>query len=399
MIGYLKYTVTDSQVINWLELFETQGIVFDLLVIPTGLKTFIRNYRFRKRKIKETYKYLSGKKKQIFTVKSASLIGNIFVFMYLLFFLSKDFLLNKSIIIQTRNDSYFYSFKWLKKLYSKIYIIFDVRGSGIEEHSLYNDKSNSNYNLKRHKRLRAFLKLSEKIFCVSKKLKEYLLNENSDLKEDKISVIPGCADENSFYFDKDARQLIRTQLNLSGKIILVYSGGLDKKWQIPDTLFCFVRNLQDKFPQIYFLCLTPDIEIALKNAKIFNISSDNIWIKYVNYQKLNDYLSAADFGLLLRKNDIINNVASPTKFAEYLMSGLPVIISKGIGDFSDFVKRENIGIVIYDPIDENSKLHDKKFIKIRYNRDEISKIGKYHFSKQRYLTKILSNYENLIKLK
>ena len=75
-------------------------------------------------------------------------------------------------------------------------------------------------------------------------------------------------------------------------------------------------------------------------------------------------LSAADFGLLLRENNIVNNVASPTKFAEYLMAGLPVIISNGIGDFSYFVRFKNVGICIDSHIDKGIELLDKKFLKI-----------------------------------
>jgi len=40
------------------------------------------------------------------------------------------------------------------------------------------------------------------------------------------------------------------------------------------------------------------------------------------------FLQAADMGILLRKKDPLNEVAAPTKFAEYMMTGLPTLISK-----------------------------------------------------------------------
>ena len=55
---------------------------------------------------------------------------------------------------------------------------------------------------------------------------------------------------------------------------------------------------------------------------------------------------AADMGILLRENHPLNEVAAPTKFAEYVMTGPLVLISDNIGDYSNFVKRNNLGIVL-----------------------------------------------------
>jgi glycosyltransferase involved in cell wall biosynthesis len=41
------------------------------------------------------------------------------------------------------------------------------------------------------------------------------------------------------------------------------------------------------------------------------------------------------------------------KFAEYLASGTPVVMSDGIGDYSDLAQRHNVGLVIpHDASDE-----------------------------------------------
>jgi hypothetical protein len=38
-------------------------------------------------------------------------------------------------------------------------------------------------------------------------------------------------------------------------------------------------------------------------------------------------------------------VASPVKFAEYLMGGLQILISPRLGDYSDLVDKYNLGMV------------------------------------------------------
>jgi glycosyltransferase involved in cell wall biosynthesis len=58
------------------------------------------------------------------------------------------------------------------------------------------------------------------------------------------------------------------------------------------------------------------------------------------------YLAAADVGLLPRDENLVNRVASPVKFAEYLASGIPVILSDGIGDYSELVRSGDLGAVL-----------------------------------------------------
>jgi hypothetical protein len=48
---------------------------------------------------------------------------------------------------------------------------------------------------------------------------------------------------------------------------------------------------------------------------------------------------------MIREDTITNRVASPTKFAEYLAAGLPVLISAHIGDFSTTVRANDLGLV------------------------------------------------------
>ena len=68
--------------------------------------------------------------------------------------------------------------------------------------------------------------------------------------------------------------------------------------------------------------------------------------RWVDHAEVRSHLLEADHGLLLREPCITNRVASPTKFAEYLSAGLPVVISEGVGDFSQRVERDRLGTVL-----------------------------------------------------
>jgi glycosyltransferase involved in cell wall biosynthesis len=88
-----------------------------------------------------------------------------------------------------------------------------------------------------------------------------------------------------------------------------------------------------------------------KFEEVFSGSPDlqkNIFLKKVSQDQVFNELRRCSFGILIRKNNLINRVSSPLKFAEYLSAGLPVLISEGVGDTETFVKTNNIGVIVKD---------------------------------------------------
>jgi hypothetical protein len=65
-----------------------------------------------------------------------------------------------------------------------------------------------------------------------------------------------------------------------------------------------------------------------------------------------DHLCAGDVGLLLRERHPMNEVAAPGKFAEYVLSGLPIVMTEGIGDFSAAVRDSELACVLPDLANE-----------------------------------------------
>ncbi len=60
------------------------------------------------------------------------------------------------------------------------------------------------------------------------------------------------------------------------------------------------------------------------------------------------YLSASDAGLAFIKPCFSKLASSPTKYAEYLACGLPLIINRGIGDSDTLITREKTGVLVRD---------------------------------------------------
>lgn len=67
-----------------------------------------------------------------------------------------------------------------------------------------------------------------------------------------------------------------------------------------------------------------------------------------------DYLCAADVGLLLREKHLMNEVASPGKFAEYALSGLPIIMTSSAGEWTEYVRNSRFIAIIPDLCDNRA---------------------------------------------
>jgi hypothetical protein len=118
----------------------------------------------------------------------------------------------------------------------------------------------------------------------------------------------------------------------------------------------------------------------IKDLNIYKKFSEKIIQLWVTPEKVFKYLSIGDYGLIIREHSITNEVASPTKFAEYLSAGLKVLISESIGDFSTFVKSKRCGEVI----DDTNKFFE--FQSVSYSeRKKNNKLARDYFSKLNFI--------------
>ncbi|MBT6513497.1 MAG: hypothetical protein HOK65_01895 [Crocinitomicaceae bacterium] len=124
-------------------------------------------------------------------------------------------------------------------------------------------------------------------------------------------------------------------------IVYIYAGSI-ADWQSKDLMdeFC-ARVLRDN-SCAYFLFLS---QFDISSFDAFKIFSNRMVQMWVEPSEVSEVLLAGDYGLMLREESITNSVASPTKYAEYLLAGLKVIMSKNIGDYSAKLIDENLGYI------------------------------------------------------
>ncbi len=381
-------TVTQSQVFNWIKLVNEQGLSTDCISI-----TDKKNSQEDVRKIEES---IQGKFIQVHDFKRL-LVSDIYTFLVLFKYYLKNVFKYDKIIFQTRigiGTSYFI-LNWLPK----VKLIFEARGAGNEEtaHSNVGKKKNLKANIKNafsEKNEKYLLTKSDKIICVSEALKDYYINKFK-MKRDVFTVFPGAADSDYFYYNETLRTQLRAELSLNNKdVLVVYSGRLEMKWEIPDKIFEFFADLHKKNNNFKLLLLTPDIDLAKEFIDKFGFNKI-VYVRESSFKDVNKYLNGSDVGLLLRENIVMNNVASPTKFAEYLMAGLPVIISHSIFDFAKNIDDTKFGVVVkgLDEIMEDELVKLNKSLLV--DRLKISNWGASNLSKEVFIKRYIQVLKNI----
>ena len=227
-------------------------------------------------------------------------------------------------------------------------LIWDCRGNSAAEIDYRADLGPLSFGLKPllkallRRRMRCAAILCDRALFVSRPLRDLAL---PDLGHKMHKVIPCCAAEDIFHFDPALRARVRSELGFASEdIVLVYSGGL-QAYQRFDHIIKSFRQLRRHDSRVRLMIVTPSKEVVL--ARVGQDEQGDIRILSAPLEGINALLNGADAAFMLRDVNATNRVASPTKFAEYCLAGLPVIVTDAVPD--SFALASEMGnIVAFD---------------------------------------------------
>lgn len=231
----------------------------------------------------------------------------------------------------------------LKKLNRTQKVIYDGRGAITaewHEYQVINNQKllNSIFELEKDTVLHADYRIA-----VSEQL---ILHWKNEFKYNSLNhvVIP-CTLNRQFEEVKISADDISNKRRLMGlnskDIVFVYSGSV-AGWQSFDTLEKFIKPILDS-NQFCKLVFFSELNSSISNLK--NTYPQQVICKHLKSNEVSNLLVVGDYGILIREETITNKVASPVKFAEYLACGLKVIISDNLGDYSEFVVKNDCGYI------------------------------------------------------
>lgn len=224
----------------------------------------------------------------------------------------------------------------------KVKFIYDNRGVLIEE-EIYRG------NLKKNGIITIALKLFElkimrkadAMVVVSQKFKEYIGETYTryipDIVEKTVAITNGT----------DISNLPEniSQHKQENKISVVYSGSA-MKWQYLPGIKKFVAECRKNFKEIEINILTYDYDQFYDLLKDIDGFGEKIILQTLESHQVKEKLMESNFAIMIRERNVVNRVATPVKFAEYLSAGLPILLTKGIGDTEEIIRKNKVGVVV-----------------------------------------------------
>ena len=177
-------------------------------------------------------------------------------------------------------------------------------------------------------------------------------------KELDISVIPCCVDTQLFDPSKvksEVQQHLREELNIKeNQFVLGYVGSIGTWYMLPE-MFDFFNVLLEKKTDALFLFVSNEGDKIHELAAQKGIARDKIRVVSCLHSQVPSYISLFTASIYFIIPAYSKKASSPTKQAELMSMGIPIICNAGVGDSDLIVKQYNAGWVVDDFKDENYK--------------------------------------------
>ena len=239
---------------------------------------------------------------------------------------------------------------WVVRKYAGIPFLFDIRGLHAEEYVDAGHWDVRGLEFRLTKRVeRAILRDADGIVTLTHAIRPTL--EGFDGLRQRTpsppwSVIPTCVDLDHFAADASARARVRRELGVGDRPVLVYAGSIGTWYQL-DEMLDFYQAARERWPGLFFLALvnrSPETVAGALAAR--GIAAGDYAATWARHAEMPAYLSAADAGLAFVRPCLSKRSSSPTKYAEYLACGLPIVVNAGVGDVEDLLARTGAGVVV-----------------------------------------------------
>ena len=172
-----------------------------------------------------------------------------------------------------------------------------------------------------------------------------MIEARSGKIQGKSRIFYCTADEKTYAFNVVERQQIRKLYSLGDHPVVIYSGSVGR-WHCFEKVLELSSLLAALNENIKFIFLVNHPKNANDELKKYKGLDNRVTVLSLSPHEVPSYLSAGDVAILLRESNAINESASPVKFAEYVLSGIKVVISAAIYDYAQLTKKHSLGWVI-----------------------------------------------------
>ena len=171
----------------------------------------------------------------------------------------------------------------------------------------------------------AFRKTDFVLFC-SETMKRYY-EKKCATKFENFFIMP-C------FNDEIHEPSFRTE-NKYKNNVFTYAGSL-AVWQCFEPTVALYREVEKRVNNCSFHVLTGEREEAEAILKKYGV--ERYSLDFVPREQVAEKMAKAKFGFCLREDDVVNRVATPTKFSSYIGNGVIPVYSEYVEDFHSIAK-------------------------------------------------------------
>jgi glycosyltransferase involved in cell wall biosynthesis len=272
----------------------------------------------------------------------------------------------------------------------KFKLIFDIRGFWADEkHDRLNWRKDS-YKYRFFKGLERYLMRKADFIVTLTAASQQIISNNFAKPESMIQVIPTCVDCNEF---------VRIEGEESSAVIKIgYLGSVDTAYDFDK--FCFLLSqIIDKYEKNLefrvFSNQKKEVIEAILSTQNINVSK--LEVGFVDRANLSKELSKLDFlGFCLKENFSIQ-ASMPTKIAEALACGIPIICNAFNSDIKRLIESNRIGLIysFEEPFNETYLKSLSEIILDHGTADRCINIAKSYFSLEKGSTMYHAMYSEL----
>lgn len=259
-------------------------------------------------------------------------------------------------------------------------LIFDADGLPIEERIDFAGLKKESFQYKLMKSAETkMLKSADAVITRSQKAIDIHTAHIGQSYRTKFSVVFNGRDKNVFAYQPPLRGEVRQELGLKDELLFVYAGSLGPQYCLNEMLEILKEYAETR--EAKFLILTGNREFAEQN--IPSELKAHVILKSVPSEKVSFYLNGGDVAFGLRKPTFSMQGVAPIKLGEYLLCGLPVIASKGIGDTEKILENFKECYLYDHSIGLLPQIaHLKNFVEkaIFANKNKIAQKAQHYFS-------------------
>lgn len=237
-------------------------------------------------------------------------------------------------LIRRNSIAYFHSLHnykfafFLKPLMRHMRTVLDMHGVVPEENTFLGQPIRAAiYGWLEFRAMRRF----DRFVSVSFGMIDYMLGKYAFLTKERFSLLPMIRGAERQY-DIEVENAQRSLLGLPVDMPVVIYAGNTQKWQNVDMMLDVIARCSDR---MYVIILSSAINEFRQRLQALRI--ENVHLTQVTQDEIYKYYSVANYGFLLRDDNVVNNVSNPTKLVEYLKYGIvPIVITTKTSDLEPF---------------------------------------------------------------